>query len=469
MQPARQAWEEGFIGRLRKTWVPAHDWGKDCEKCSACGKTRAASHNWGKDCDECSACGKTRVAGHDWSKDCERCSACGKTRVAGHDWSKDCGQCSACGKTRAPGHKRAAQYGAIQKCPACGKTWVPAHDWGKDCENCSACGKTRVAGHDWGKDCKRCSACGKTRVGAHDWGKDCEKCSACGKTRLADHDWGKDCEKCSTCGKTRTAGHKWAAQCGAAPNPIHETEDGRCRHCGGRKTVAMLTAISFDVMLACFNAKNVMMMQEAIASRMLRSSVHSSDEELSSAVERLRRDQAEKQLFNALQPVSKKWGISLTTLLLIAQARNPDLVTSCFQHDFSLVEELERASRTWGVSPEQFVLIAKGSTITAFTNPAVVPSTLTCRGCTKVYRIGEDAVAACLEFGLGLASGLVAYDGDGPEREDLVSTLERASPDDLQDARKRALASWDIIQQSLTRGEPRRWACRACSRINSYV
>jgi 2-polyprenyl-3-methyl-5-hydroxy-6-metoxy-1,4-benzoquinol methylase len=36
--------------------------------------------------------------GHEWAKDCEKCSKCGKIRRNKHTW-KD-GQCSACGKTR---------------------------------------------------------------------------------------------------------------------------------------------------------------------------------------------------------------------------------------------------------------------------------------------------------------------------------------------------------------------------------
>ena len=44
-------------------------------------------HDWTKDCDNCSKCGKTRPNSHDWSKDCQHCSICSKTRNIPHNFS----------------------------------------------------------------------------------------------------------------------------------------------------------------------------------------------------------------------------------------------------------------------------------------------------------------------------------------------------------------------------------------------
>lgn len=73
-----------------------HDWSKDCEKCSRCGKTRENAHTWAG-C-KCTNCGKTRDEGHNWSKDCEKCSICGVTRQNAHQW--DGIRCSKCGVNR---------------------------------------------------------------------------------------------------------------------------------------------------------------------------------------------------------------------------------------------------------------------------------------------------------------------------------------------------------------------------------
>jgi len=93
---------------------------------------------------------------------------------------------------------------------------------------------------------------------------------------------------------------------------------------------------------------------------------------------------------------------------------------------------------------------------------------LTCTGCGRVYKIGDDAVAAALEYGLGLARGVVIIsEGNRSDREDLVAAFE-VSPETLSGAREKARQNWKIIQDSLTRGERRAWRCRACDKVNAY-
>jgi tetratricopeptide (TPR) repeat protein len=141
--------------------------------CSKCGIVRDEQHDWKKDCEKCSKCGKPRVNQHDWNG-C-KCSKCGITRDEQHNWKKNCEKCSKCGKTKEKQH----QWDGC-KCTKCGKTRDEQHDWSKDCGKCSQCGKTSEKQHHW--DGCKCTKCGKNRDEEHDWSKDCEKCSICGKT-----------------------------------------------------------------------------------------------------------------------------------------------------------------------------------------------------------------------------------------------------------------------------------------------
>jgi hypothetical protein len=80
--------------------------------------------------------------------------------------------------------------------------------------------------------------------------------------------------------------------------------------------------------------------------------------------------------------------------------------------------------------------------------PAV--PTLLCAECGRSYRIGDDAVAVTLEYGLSLArASTVISDGGTHDREDLVATLD-ASPENLPGAKENALQNWKIIQDSLS-------------------
>lgn len=96
--------------------------------------------------------------------------------------------------------------------------------------------------------------------------------------------------------------------------------------------------------------------------------------------------------------------------------------------------------------------------------------TLTCAGCTKIYKIGDDAVAVTLEHGLSLARGAVIFsDGSKAVREDLVAGLDvDASPENLAGAREKARQNWKIIQDSLSQGRRRTWCCKACNKVNEY-
>jgi len=93
---------------------------------------------------------------------------------------------------------------------------------------------------------------------------------------------------------------------------------------------------------------------------------------------------------------------------------------------------------------------------------------LSCEGCRRVYKIGDDSIAASIEVALSTGTVLIFTDGSSPKREDLVATLEDVSPDAIQGARERARPSWEAIQTSLARGEHRTWCCRACNAVNNY-
>lgn len=151
-----------------KCAVGFHDWSR-C-KCSQCGKTREEGHDWAKDCESCSICGRKRWFSHSW--DGCKCLRCGQTRDENHDWHKGCEKCLKCGK-------------------------VGAHDWSKDCEKCATCNSTRSGSHEW-QGCK-CAKCHRVRDEQHDWSKDCEKCVRCGFMRSRTHKWRGF--ECSACGK----------------------------------------------------------------------------------------------------------------------------------------------------------------------------------------------------------------------------------------------------------------------------
>jgi hypothetical protein len=129
-------------------------------KCSICGKVRDEDHDWSKDCEKCTNCGKTRPSYyHNWDEDCEKCEKCGKTREHAHNWTMGC-MCYGCGKTRDSEH-----------------TW-------KGC-NCEVCGKIRDEGHDWTNDCEKCANCGTIRSYSHDWiGWKCKNCNRIDTTHV---------------------------------------------------------------------------------------------------------------------------------------------------------------------------------------------------------------------------------------------------------------------------------------------
>jgi len=83
----------GFSVRLfRDCEENQHDWSKDCEKCSNCGKERKLQHVW-NGC-VCKVCRKSRDEQHDWSKNCNVCNKCGNKRIDGHTFVN--GYCSHC-------------------------------------------------------------------------------------------------------------------------------------------------------------------------------------------------------------------------------------------------------------------------------------------------------------------------------------------------------------------------------------
>jgi hypothetical protein len=124
-----------------------HDWSKDCNKCAKCGETRSVGHNWGLNCEKCNDCSAVRINAHKWdgcectvciqkrhdfTKDCEKCSKCGKFWGIYHDFTKDCEKCSKCDVIRVNKH---ILDGC--KCSICGKEM---HDWSNDNNICSKCG-----------------------------------------------------------------------------------------------------------------------------------------------------------------------------------------------------------------------------------------------------------------------------------------------------------------------------------------
>ena len=112
-------------------------------------------------------------------------------------------------------------------------------------------------------------------------------------------------------------------------------------------------------------------------------------------------------------------------------------------------------------------VLARMTAAKAALHPVAAP-TLTCAGCGKVYRIGEDAVAVSLEYGLSLARGAaIISEGNVADREDLVAALD-VSSNDLPGAQTKAHENWKIIQESLSQGHRRTWRCKACNKVNAY-
>jgi len=144
-------------------------------RCSACTKTRDENHQWSEDCEKCSACGKTRSLIHKWIG-C-KCIVCYKKRDEGHKWGEDCEKCSTCGKIMSMSHRWSGC-----KCNECGKIRDQNHQW--DGCKCLKCGTTRDLEHNWTYNCvfKRCSRCGTTRDDGHDWSENCNMCKTCGFT-----------------------------------------------------------------------------------------------------------------------------------------------------------------------------------------------------------------------------------------------------------------------------------------------
>jgi hypothetical protein len=73
-----------------------------------------------------------------------------------------------------------------------------------------------------------------------------------------------------------------------------------------------------------------------------------------------------------------------------------------------------------------------------------------------------------VEFVLGREAVAGLSDSDDIGREDLVATLKDVPPETLRIALDKALPSWEIIRESLKRGDRRKWHCEACDAVNPY-
>ena len=223
-------WNGCTCGLCAKSRNQEHEWSKDCEQCSRCGRARSGAHAW--DGCKCSTCGKTRR--HVWLG-C-KCSQCGTTRDEGHDWSEDCRQCEKCGKSRPGGH----DWNGC-RCAVCDRIRDPVDGWNESCCawdgcKCSKCFRSRDKEHDWSANCSQCAKCGKARPCGHQW-RGCI-CAVCGLTRDEEHDWKQDCEKCAKCSKTRQNAHRWSgckcAACGRTRDEEHDWKQDpkKCAKCG---------------------------------------------------------------------------------------------------------------------------------------------------------------------------------------------------------------------------------------------
>lgn len=188
---------------------------------------------------------KCKLGLHSWNG-C-KCTECGKERDQLHDWSKDCEKCSICGKIeknivignicRTCGNKIGKTYREPFKpyCYTCKKIVYSYHTFKNDCEVCSTCGKLSGNNHNWSKDCEKCSNCGKIRVNEHDW--DGCKCKTCGKTRDEQHVW-NGCI-CTICGHSRNEEHNWkgcvCTKCKKTRDEQHDWDGCKCKKCGKTK------------------------------------------------------------------------------------------------------------------------------------------------------------------------------------------------------------------------------------------
>ena len=95
-------------------------------------------------------------------------------------------------------------------------------------------------------------------------------------------------------------------------------------------------------------------------------------------------------------------------------------------------------------------------------------NTLKCAGCQKIYSIGDDSIVVTDEDvrrDLYNGAAVISFsDGSNPVREDLVASFDVKLPSERKNARR----SWKIVTKSMSRGQRRRWKCRACNQINDY-
>lgn len=246
----------------------------------------------------------------------------------------------------------------------------------------------------------------KCLLGFHSW-EDC-KCSNCDKTRNVGHDWSWDCQKCFQCGLTRETEHSWK-------------RDGQCLNC-------LKTLDDF--------------LEDKLEFKQFYSSFANS---LKEAIELASNSRA---LFLST-PTDRK---AMQTFLEYLSLRRSEMDSI-----------LDRASYNFqrqNVSEKSGILENSSPKTSEFLN---------CGGCAKTFVIGKDAVAVSMEFAMRQGKGTVIFsDGQAPNREDLVSSLDDVSMDKRQAALERAKPSWQFIQNSLARGESRTWRCAACNKANPY-
>jgi hypothetical protein len=100
--------------------------------------------------------------------------------------------------------------------------------------------------------------------------------------------------------------------------------------------------------------------------------------------------------------------------------------------------------------------------------------TLTCTGCKRTYRIGDDAIAVPLEAAFDLVRTTVVVDSKEPTI-DLVAPIELSSwsientlSEKIMGVRVKAAELYSIIQEKRSRGQIRQWRCKECERVNEY-
>jgi len=93
---------------------------------------------------------------------------------------------------------------------------------------------------------------------------------------------------------------------------------------------------------------------------------------------------------------------------------------------------------------------------------------LECPKCRRVFNIGADATIMSMDEALNSMGGVLLGGAGLGGQPDMVGSLEKCPPENLDRARQNARDSMEKIAVSLSRGNRRKWTCRYCDSVYEY-